>query len=136
MTLLTKDTPRDYELGEVNAHLIAAGTRIYEGAAVGMDGEGYARSLQKGDRFLGFCEQQVAFEEGNRHVRVKAAGKITLSLSNVTLGDVGKAVFADGENSFTLTSDQNSFMGRVYRRESEGVAIVAFDATLASLDQT
>lgn len=130
MTPLTKDTPRDYELGEINAHVIHSGTRIYEGAAVGADAEGYARALQKGDRFLGFCEQQVAFEAGNERVRVKAVGNIKLSVPSVTRVDFGKSVFAESDNHFTLISDNNSFIGKIYRVESEGVCIVAFDAAL------
>lgn len=126
MTYLIKDIPRDYELGEVNAYLIAEHVVIYEGAAVGADNRGYARPLEAGDLFLGFCEQQAAYNAGNERVRVKAQGKIKLSVENVTLLDIGKAVFATDDNNFTLTPDKNSLIGWVYRVESPGVCIVTF----------
>lgn len=71
---LTQAISRDYELGEVNEFLLLADSIVHEGAAVGLYEQGYARSLQAGDRFVGFCEDtadNTCGKNGNRRVRVK-----------------------------------------------------------------
>lgn len=132
MTTLATDTPRDYELGYVNEYGVIANDIIYEGAAVGENGSGYARPLQAGDKFLGFAEQNVdnsTGAAGDQRMRVKDIGKVKLDVGSVAITDIGKPVFASDDNTFTLTQGSNSYIGRVCRVESSGVAIVAFDAT-------
>jgi hypothetical protein len=132
MTTLVTDTPRAYELGDVNEYGVIATDIIYEGAAVGENGLGYARPLVAGDKFLGFAEQNVDNSTGDAgayRVRVKTYGKIKLDVGSVTLTDIGKPVFASDDNTFTLTQGSNSYIGRVCRYESAGNCIVAFDAT-------
>src|SRR3990167_742490 len=131
MTTLAKDTPRDYELGQINEFPVIATDIIYEGAAVGLNGSGYARPLTAGDKFLGFCEQLAdnsTGAAGDKKVRVAVEGKIKLSISGLAITDVGKPVFASDDDTFTLTQSTNSFIGRVHRYESSGVGIVEFDA--------
>jgi hypothetical protein len=41
---------------------------------------------------------------------------------------IGQSVFASDDNSFTLKAEHNTRIGFVYRFESEGVGIIAFDA--------
>jgi len=60
MTTLSADKPRDYQLGDREEYPVIAADIIYEGAAVGENGSGYARPLQAGDPFgqnagLGFA---------------------------------------------------------------------------------
>lgn len=132
MTTLAIDTPRDYELGDVNEYGVIASDIIYEGAAVGENGSGYARPLQAGDKFLGFAEQNVDNSTGavgDKTVRVKTYGKVKLDISGAAITDIGKPVFASDDNTFTLTQGSNSYIGRVFRFESSGVCLVAFDAT-------
>jgi hypothetical protein len=131
MTTLTQAIPRDYELGEVNEFLLLETTIVYEGAAVGLDEQGYARSLQTGDRFVGFCEDTAdnsGGKSGDRRVRVKHAGKIKLSIEGLAFTHVGQTVFASNENTFTLTAEHNSRIGVIYRVEADGTGIVAFNA--------
>ncbi|NCS83375.1 MAG: cytoplasmic protein, partial [Cyanobacteria bacterium] len=55
MTTLAKDQSRDFQQGEINDTPVIATDIIYEGAAVGDNGSGYARPLVAGDPFLGFA---------------------------------------------------------------------------------
>ncbi len=58
MTTLAVDKPRNYELGDHNDLPVITGDVIYEGAAVGLNGSGYARPLAAGDVFGGFALRQ------------------------------------------------------------------------------
>jgi hypothetical protein len=52
---LSADTPLTRELGSINEYPVLAATRIFEGAAVGLEAvSGLARGLVAGDDFLGF----------------------------------------------------------------------------------
>lgn len=131
MTTLAKDTPRDYELGEMNEFPVIASDIIYEGAAVSLNGSGYARPLTAGDKFLGFAEQNVDNSigaAGDKRVRVRTHGLVRLSVGSVAITDVSKPVFASDDDTFVLTQSTNTHIGRVHRFESSGVCVVAFDA--------
>lgn len=128
---LTQAISRDYELGEINEFLMVADTIIHAGAAVGLDGQGYARPLQAGDYFVGFAEDtadNVCGKNGDRRVRVKQCGKIKLSLEGLALNHVGQPVFASDDNTFTLKAEHNSRIGVVVRWEKDSVGMVAFHA--------
>jgi hypothetical protein len=129
MATLAKDTPRTYELGDLNDLPMVASDIIYEGAAVGMD-SGYARPLTAGDLFQGFCTQKADNSSGNAgdlRVNVKTRGEIQLSIANLAITDIGKAIFASDDNTFVLTQSTNSYIGKVKRFVSTGVGVVAFD---------
>lgn len=126
---LTQALSRDYELGEVNEFLLLADSVVHEGAAVGLNEQGYARALQAGDHFVGFAEDtadNTCGKSGDKRVRVKHSGKIKLPIDGLQLNHVGQLVFASDDNTFTLKAEHNSRIGVVYRLESEGVGIVAF----------
>lgn len=132
MTTLAKDTPRAWELGSINELPVVAADIIYEGAAVGDNGSGYARPLVAADPFRGFAESNAdnsAGSAGDKNVRVREYGKVQLAISGLAITDVGKPVYASDDDTFTLTATSNSHIGRVVRFVSTGVGIVAFDAT-------
>lgn len=134
MTTLAADKARDFELGDVNELPVVASDIIYEGAAVGDNASGYARPLVAGDKFKGFAESKVdnsAGAAGDKNVRVKARGRIKLSISGLVIGDLGKRVYASDDDTFTLTATNNSEIGFVYRFVSPGVGIVEFDTITA-----
>ena len=56
MAKLTNDIARTYELGDTSEYPMLGGEIIYEGAAVGINSNGYAHALQTGDKFAGFAE--------------------------------------------------------------------------------
>lgn len=132
MATLTADQPRDYALGDIEDYPVIASDIIYEGAAVGENGSGYARPLQAGDVFLGFAEfytDNSAGSAGDKLVRVKTRGRIKLPIGSLAItANDRPAVYASDDNTFTLTSSSNSLIGYVSRFDSSGVGIVEFDA--------
>lgn len=134
MTTLAMDTPRDYELGERNELPVAATTTIYEGAAVGMNA-GYARPLNAGDAFVGFAKRKAANvgAAGTLRIEVQDRGKLLLPITSAAITDIGKAVYASDDNTFTFTATGNSYVGRVIRWVSTGYVVVAFNTRTATL---
>ena len=131
---LTKDTQLTFEIGDVNAFLVAAATKIFKGSAVGMPtGTGSVTPLIAGDVFVGFAEDSAdnsAGQEGDVSVRVRRKGNIKATIAGLTIDtDAGTDVYMSDENTFTLTSTSNTFIGRLIRVEAGGTqGIVAFDA--------
>jgi hypothetical protein len=130
MTTLDKNLARAFELGELNDVGVIATDIIYEGAAVGDNGSGYARPLVAGDPFLGFATEKAdnsAGAAGAINVNVKHKGRVQLAVGSLAITDVGKQVYASDDNTFTLTATSNSAIGRVIRFVSSGIGIVEFD---------
>lgn len=128
---LAADTPRVYELGDINSVPVKASTTIYEGAAVGLT-SGYARGLVAGDDFVGFAERQAdnsaVATDGAINCRVISKGLAELTITGVAVTDVGLPVYASADGTFTLTQGSNSYIGNVYRYVKANTAIVAFIA--------
>jgi hypothetical protein len=136
MTTLARDTYRDYELGEENQVPAVASDIIYEGSAVGDNASGYGRPLVAADQFLGFCIEKCdnsAGSAGDKNIRVKTKGRISLTVSGVAITDVGKAVYASDDNAFTLTESTNSYIGRIVRYVGTDTCIVEFDVSRGGL---
>lgn len=133
MATLAENELRDYQLGDTEEYPVIASDIIYQGAAVGENGSGYARPLQAGDAFLGFAEAKVdnsAGAAGDKNVNVKARGRVELTVAGATAitANDRPAVYASDDNTFTLTSTSNSLIGYVSRWVSSGVCVVEFDA--------
>ncbi len=131
MSKLTNDIARTYELGDISEYPILGGEVIFEGGAVGIETNGYARSLQAGDKFAGFADEHVDNthgSDGEKTIRTKYKGTIVLPIpSGVTLPDVGSNLFASDDNTFTTTSSSTPYIGKI-RRISNGEIIVEFEA--------
>lgn len=132
MTTLAADVPRAYQLGDMEDYPVIAADIIYEGAAVGENGSGYARPLVAADPFLGFATHNVdnsTGAAGDKLVQVKRHGLVQLAISGLAItANDRPAVYASDDNTFTLTSASNSKIGWVSRWISSGVAIVEFEA--------
>lgn len=129
---LSANTPRVYGLGDDNEFGVAASATIYEGSAVG-NTSGYARALTAGDIFLGFALAKAVGNatNGGVNVRVRSRGYIQLAVASVAITDIGQAVYASDDGTFTLapgSAEANTFVGTVFRFVSSGIAIVRFDA--------
>lgn len=129
---LTSDTERFWEPGFINEIAVAAGQRIYQGAAVGIDAtSGFARPLQAGDLFAGFAESPVDNRRGasgDKRIRVREEGKVVLNITGLTLTDIHADVYASDDSTFTLTSTGNTKMGYVHRWMESGTGVVKFTA--------
>lgn len=131
MTTLAANSARTFELGDINEFPMIATDIVYEGAAVGDNGSGYARPLQSGDPFLGFAEKKAdnsAGAAGDINVRVLEKGKIKLAISSLAITDRGKDVYASDDDTFTLNQGSNTRIGHVHRWISTGYGIIAFEA--------
>jgi hypothetical protein len=136
MTTLSVDTPRAYQLGDMNDLGVVASDIIYEGAAVGDNGSGYARPLVAGDPFWGFALEYVdnsAGSAGDKKVHVRTRGRVQLAVSSAAITDIGNAIYASDDATFTLTASTNTHIGRMVGYVSSGVAIVEFDANKAGI---
>jgi hypothetical protein len=136
MTTLAKNVARPLELGDLNDVGVIATDIIYEGAAVGDNGSGYARPLVAGDPFLGFAQAKAdnsAGAAGAVNVTVKSKGRVQLAVGSLAITDVGKTVYASDDDTFTLTASTNSAVGRVVRFVSTGVGVVEFNAGRSGL---
>jgi len=131
MTTLAANQPRNYLVGDLQDLPVIASDIIYQGAAVGDNGSGYARPLQAGDPFRGFAELKAdnsAGTAGAIDVRVIKRGLIQLAVASVAITDVDRPVYASDDATFNLTGIGTK-VGVVSRFVSSGVAVVAFDAS-------
>lgn len=135
MTTLAADKPRAYAQGEIEEYPVIASDIIYEGAAVGENGSGYARPLAAGDPFLGFAIEKVdnsAGAAGAKRIRVKTKGRVQLAVASLAITDNDLVkVYASDDDTFTKASTGNSLIGYCSRFVSTGIGVVEFDAALA-----
>ena len=103
---------------------------IFKGAFVGLNAAtGYARPLVAGDSFLGVAYAQ-ANNTGAGHVA--AAVKVRLHqpldivhyMAGTATTDVGKVVYANADDTLTLTVSGNSRIGRIVAIEGANLVRV------------
>lgn len=132
MTTLAVDKMRTYELGEFNELPVVAADIIYEGAAVGDNGSGFARPLVALDAFQGFAVRKAdnsAGANGAINVKLRQTGEIVLSVATLaSVNDEGSTVYASDDDTFTLVSTGNTAIGKVARYISGTNALVHFEA--------
>lgn len=134
MGQLSADATQSFEVPSATTDLpVLDNVVIYRGSAVGLSG-GYARQLVAADVFVGFAEQKVdntatGHASGLKTVPVRRFGFVQLSVGSVAVTDTGADVYASDGNTYTLVAGANSFVGKVHRYISSGVAIVAFDTS-------
>ena len=84
---LSANTPRDYQLGDIQYYPVKASTKIYEGAAVGLT-SGYARGLVDGDYFVGFAlevaDNSATATDGYIWVKVATKGRAKLTITSAS----------------------------------------------------
>lgn len=137
MTTLAVANPRGYLQGDQAEYPVIAADIVYEGAAVGENGSGYARPLVAADPFLGFAVSTVdnsAGAAGDKRVVVKRKGVVKLPISGlaITANDRPK-VYASDDDTFTLTATSNTLIGTVLQWIETGYAYVEFDADMKAV---
>jgi len=107
---------------------------IYEGSAVGEDGNGYSQPLTAGDPFQGFAVDgdydNSAGGVGDVYVHVVSQGiacNLTVAGATAVTANDMPAVYASDDNTFTLTASSNTNIGNVVRWISSTVCDVYFD---------
>ncbi len=131
MTTLSAVAFRDLMAGDDQEYPVIASDIIYQGAAVGkVVGTGLARPLVGGDTFLGFAIATANNASGAAsaiNVNTKRRGVIKLAVTGAVITDVGLAVYATDDNTFTFSPVGASFVGFASRFISSGYMMVAFD---------
>jgi hypothetical protein len=135
MTTLSANKIRTFADGNFEEYPVVADDIIFQGAAVGEDGNGRARPLQAGDAFLGFADvkaDNTGGAAGEITVLVKKRGNVHMPVTGASTVAVNDrpAVYASDDDTFTLTSTSNSLIGYVSRFLSSGQCVVEFDATM------
>jgi hypothetical protein len=131
MTTLAKDATRTFYQGDFHNFPVVASDVIYQGAAVGDNGSGYARPLEAGDPFRGFADVKADNSNGAAGaitVRTRTRGRIKLPITSLAITDVGKDVYASDDDTFTLTQGSNTRIGHVVAWLETGWGIVEFEA--------
>lgn len=128
---LAADTILPIEEGIYNEIPVAATTKIYEGAVVSLS-SGYAKGYAGTDTiFLGIAARQADNSAGG-------AGAITVkvqknhhyrqvTLTGVAITNVGAAVYASDDGTFTLTASTNLPVGKVSRFVATNTCVVKFE---------
>lgn len=101
---------------ELRTFQVAADTRIFKGALVGLTSGGYARPLVAGDLFAG-----IAYEEGDnlggadadQALRVYTIGDFGLTLPGAVAASMGRPVFAADDSTVTFSGINTSYVGIV-----------------------
>jgi len=137
MATLAANQKRVYEFNEdplLNDVPVIASDIIFEGAAVGESSStGNARPLQGGDTFLGFAVAKAdnsSGSVGDTYVRVRSKGIVKLTVTNVSADDdLGVAVYASDDDTFTTASTGNTQIGVLHRWVSSTTCMVRFEAS-------
>lgn len=127
---LSADTPRAYELGDINELTVAATVTVYEGAfvfALKADGTAVVASPAISTHaFAGIAIEKAT--AGNR-VRLKDRGKIIMPVTGASAASVGAIVYASDDGTLTLTASTNVPVGYVSRHVTSTTCVVEFRAT-------
>ena len=115
---------------ELRSFALAASTRVYKGALVGLKSDGHARGLVAGDVFVGVAYEDIDNTSGSdadKSVRVYTLGDFGHAIASAAIADVGRPVFASADDTMTFDGDGNSYVGTVEDFVSAGEVIVRLD---------
>jgi len=128
MATLAADTPRVFELGDINE--LVASTAIYEGAfvcAVKANGTAAAGAMAISTHsFAGVAERGAA---SGANVRLRTRGKVVMPVTGASAASVGAIVYLSDDNTLTVTASTNVPVGYVSRHITSTTCLVEFSAT-------
>jgi hypothetical protein len=130
MTLSANRDVEHYVDQELRSLKVAAGAHIFKGALVGL-ASGYARPLAAGDLFVGIAYEEIdntGGVAGDRSVRVYTLGDFGHPLTGAAQSNIGDAVYASADDTLTLTSTANSYVGRAIDVPAAGEIILRLDS--------
>ena len=132
MTTLAKHEPRTFygPLETISVPVIASDI-IYEGAAIGDNGSGYARPLVATDPFMGFAFRKAdnsSGAAGDKKVEAVKRGYVKVLIGSLTQANVDDTVYASDDDTFTLTSTGNTAIGKIVEIIDASYAKVYFEA--------
>lgn len=127
---LSADTPRVYELGDINELTVAADVTIYEGAFVfALKADGTAVVASPAISTHSFAGIAIEGATAGERVRLKDRGKVQMPVTGASAASVGAIVYASADDTLTLTASTNVPVGTISRPVSSTTCIVEFRAT-------
>ncbi len=115
---------------ELRSLPVAAAKQVYKGAFVGLTSGGYAQPLTAGDPFVGIAYEEIdnsGGADGDLSVRLYTLGDFGHALTGATVADIGRPVFASGDDTLTFNGAGNSFVGMVRDVPTANEIIVRID---------
>jgi hypothetical protein len=115
---------------ELRSFQVLATAHVFKGAFVGITAGGYARALAGGDAFVGLAYEEMdnaTGADGDASVRVYTLGDFAHPLAGATIADLGAAVYASSDDTLTLTSTSNSYVGFIVDVPSVGNILLRID---------
>lgn len=135
MTTRASNIKRTFEFNEdelLDDVPVIADDIVYEGSAVGESSStGYGRPLVAGDTFLGFSNSKcdnAGGSAGAKNIRVRKKGTVKLAVTGASVASLGDTVYASDDDTFTLTSTDNTAIGKVVRHVTSTICMVRFEA--------
>jgi hypothetical protein len=127
---LAADTPRTYELGDINALTVASGVTIYEGAFVfALKSAGTAVVASPAISTHSFAGIAIEGATAGNVVKLKDRGKVEMPVTGASAASVGAIVYASADDTLTVTASTNVPVGTVARHVSSTTCIVEFRAS-------
>lgn len=131
MTALAANRELDHYVDQVlREYPVEASEHIFKNGFVALSASGHAQALTAGDVFLGIAYEEAdnsAGADGDKKVRVYQQGDFEHTLASVARTDISAAVYATDDGTLTLTSTDNSYVGRV-------VDVVATDTIILRIE--
>jgi predicted RecA/RadA family phage recombinase len=116
---------------------VVASAVIYRGAALSVRSSGYVGPLAAGEQFAGFAYESVTGTgtNGEKKVQAYVQGDFEVPLASAAVTDLGDALYASDDGTFTKTSASNTYVGVIVGYVSSTTVIVrindAFGRTAA-----
>ena len=101
---------------ELRSLPVAAAKQVYKGAFVGLTSSGYAQPLTARDPFVGIAYEEIdnsGGADGDLSVRLYTLGDFGHALTGATVADIGRPVFASGDDTLAFDGAGKSIVGVV-----------------------
>lgn len=130
MALTTNRELDHYVDQELRTLPVAASQHVFKGALVGTTTAGFVRPLTAGDALAGVAYEEQdnsAGADGALSVRLYTLGDFGHALAGAVAADIGRPVFASGDDTLTFVGGGNSFAGVVRDIPSSGQVLFRLD---------
>lgn len=127
MTLTANRDVDHYIDQELRSFAVAGTKRIYKGAFLSFDANGYVEPLVAGNKCVGLAYEEIdntSGADGDKSVRAYTLGDFAHALAGAALTDIGSAVYASADDVLTLTGTANMYVGHAIDVPSGGNIIL------------
>lgn len=131
MALTANKEVNRYVDQEIREYLVEANVKIYKGAILGLSASGHAQPVVAVDnKFIGIAYESsdnTGGADGAKKVRAYVAGDFEYAIASLTVANLRAPVYASADDTLTLTSTSNTYVGILVGVPSAGVGIVRLD---------